>query len=83
LHDIVESAGLIREHLQGRSLEEFARSALVRDAVERRFAIVGEALTRALQLDRSLSARVTDAAQIVAFRNHLVHGHVDVDPQIV
>jgi uncharacterized protein with HEPN domain len=81
--DILDAASTIREHVGKMSFAEFERSVLVQDAVERRFAIIGEALNRAVQLDGSLAERISDVRQIVAFRNRLIHVYSDIDPQIV
>lgn len=51
LQDILEGARVIREHIGGCSYEQYSASVLMQDAVERRFAIIGEALSRAVKLD--------------------------------
>ena len=63
-----------------RGLDEAAYSAneMAQSAVERKFEIIGEALNQLAKLDASLAARVPDLAQIVAFRNQLIHGYATV-----
>ena len=52
-------------------------------AVERKFEIVGEALNQLAKLDPTLSARIPDLPQIVAFRNQLIHGYAAVSARTV
>ena len=56
---------------------------MLRSAVERTSEIIGEALNRALALEPSLAARVTDTRSIIAFRNVLVHGYATVADETV
>ena len=48
-------------------------------AVERKFEIIGEALNQLAKLDTSIAARIPNLAQIVAFRNQLIHGYATVN----
>ncbi len=47
--------------------------------MERHFEIIGEALNRLAKLDPDTAGRITDAAQIIAFRNVLIHGYDAID----
>jgi uncharacterized protein with HEPN domain len=48
-------------------------------AVERKFEIIGEALSQLAKSDAALAARIPDLPQIVAFRNQLIHGYATVN----
>jgi uncharacterized protein with HEPN domain len=52
---------------------------LLRQAVERNFEIIGEAVSRSARSDAQTAAHIGDHPQIIAFRNVLIHGHDLVD----
>ncbi len=56
---------------------------MLRAAVERNFEIIGEALGQALKFFPRIAGRVTNEQQIVAFRNHLIHGYATVSHALV
>jgi uncharacterized protein with HEPN domain len=56
---------------------------MVRDEVERRFGIMGEALNRAVDLDPELEDRIPELREIVGLRNRLIHGYDAVDDRII
>jgi uncharacterized protein with HEPN domain len=51
--------------------------------VERKFEVIGEALNQLARVDSTLTERIPDVAQIVAFRNQLIHGYAKVNPVTV
>ncbi len=53
------------------------------DAVERRFAVIGEALNRLKRDAPEVHARISDTGPINAFRNILVHVYDMIDHGIV
>lgn len=61
----------------------FVGSELVQAAVERKFEVIGEALSQLAKLDTVLANRIPDQPQIVAFRNQLIHGYATVNPGTV
>jgi len=69
LLDIEQACSAIVEFTAGKTLAVYLADAMLRSAVERKFEIIGEALNRALALEPSLAARVTDTRSIIAFRN--------------
>jgi len=56
---------------------------LLRSAVERQLAIVGEALTQLRRIDAATADAIADLPRIVGFRNILDHGYASVDIRIV
>ena len=75
LHDIQEAGERIREFTKGMSVEDYCGSELVKAAVERKFAIIGEALARLREDYPEVLNRIPDAQKIIGFRNVLVHGY--------
>lgn len=63
------------------NFEHFRESALIRAAVERKIAIIGEAMNKALQLDENLS--ISNARRIVNTRNKIIHGYDEVDEVLI
>ncbi len=56
---------------------------MLRLAVERAFAIIGEALAQLTRVDAVIAVQITECRSIVAFRNILVHAYAQVDDRIV
>ncbi len=83
LFDIVEGCRLIEEFVAGIDFDEYSRSVMIRSAVERQFINIGEALNRIKQADAEIFQKVSDASQIIGFRNVLVHGYDVVSDQLV
>jgi uncharacterized protein with HEPN domain len=59
--------------------ETYEASELVHSAVERKFEIIGEALSLLAKADPDLAARISGFRQVIAFRNLLIHGYASVD----
>ena len=57
----------------------YENNAMAQAAVERKFEVIGEALSQLSKLDAELAARIPDLPQIVAFRNQLIHGYATVN----
>lgn len=57
----------------------YAGSEMAQAAVERKFEIMGEALNQLFKMDALLAARIPDFAQVIAFRNQLIHGYANVN----
>jgi uncharacterized protein with HEPN domain len=83
LKDVRAAAELIAQFTAGRALPDYSTDALMRSAVERQFIIVGEAVAQLERLDPATAAPITNHAQVIAFRNILVHGYSAIDDQIV
>ena len=83
LEDIRDAAAFIREVAKGKSLTDYGADRLLRQAIERNFEIIGEAIKRLAQHDAETAARIDDYRQIIAFRNVLIHGYDLVDHPLV
>jgi uncharacterized protein with HEPN domain len=80
---MAEACALIDSFTAGKAFEDYEGDPLLRSAVERQFEIVGEALSRMLQLAPELLPHITDARRIIAFRNRLSHGYASVANEVV
>ena len=56
---------------------------MIRSAVERQFAIIGEAINQMSRVDPETTATIREYQHIIAFRNILVHGYAQVDDRAV
>ena len=83
LHDIQEAGGHIRAFTKGMSVEGYCKNELVKAAVERKFAVIGEALVRLREDYPSLLEQLSDTEKIIGFRNVLVHGYDIIDDSTV
>jgi uncharacterized protein with HEPN domain len=79
LEDIHVAASFISNATRGKSLSDYKSDQMLRFAVERNFEIIGEAVARLVRHDPSLKDRIVDYAQIISFRNTLIHGYDMVD----
>lgn len=69
--------------MRGKTPDDYRRERLLRQAVERNFEIIGEAMNRLTQHDPDTAARISKHRQIVDFRNVLIHGYDLIDHRIV
>lgn len=79
LWDVRESALAIQSFTKGMDAAAYEANQMAQAAVERKFEIIGEALNQLSKLDAAMAARIPDLAQIVAFRNQLIHGYATVN----
>lgn len=83
LQDIVDSAALIMGYVSGLTFESYLEDVKARDAVERRFAVIGEALNRLKRDAPEIHAKIDHTAEIAAFRNIIIHVYDQLDHLIV
>lgn len=79
LWDALSAAEAIQGFVQCRDAGLYAADELLHSAVERKFEIIGEALGQLARVDAELATHVPRLAQIVAFRNVLIHGYAVVN----
>jgi len=56
---------------------------LLRSAVERQLSIIGEAANQSLRHFPEVKHQISDLQKIIAFRNRLIHGYVEISDEIV
>lgn len=78
LWDVQAAADAIERFTAGLDAQTYAATELVHAAVERKFEVIGEALSQLAKLDPALAARIPDLREIIAFRNVLIHGYAAV-----
>ncbi|MGH7485556.1 MAG: HepT-like ribonuclease domain-containing protein [Burkholderiales bacterium] len=83
LFDIRLAADSIAAFCSGKSFEDYRRDEMLKAAVERKFAVVGEALSKLANADPATAARIPEHRRIIAFRNIIIHGYANVDDKIV
>lgn len=83
LEDIRDAASFVLEVAGGKTLEDYSGNRLLRQAIERNFEIIGEAIGRLVRNDPKTARRVSEHERIVAFRNVLIHGYDLVDDELV
>ncbi|MBI1776749.1 MAG: DUF86 domain-containing protein [Proteobacteria bacterium] len=79
LWDARESAELILTFTRERTLEHYLADPMLRAAVERQFEIIGEALNQLAKVAPAIAQRIPDIADIVAFRNRLIHAYITIN----
>jgi uncharacterized protein with HEPN domain len=78
IQDILDSIKMIEFHLtEIKTFTDYASNFTVIDAVERRLAIIGEALWKASKLNEKIL--VTDQNKIIGLRHILVHDYDLID----
>ena len=83
LDDMRRAAALLSEFTTTKTLTDYEADAMLRAAVERQFAIIGEAMTQLARIDATTAARIDGYQRVIAFRNVLIHGYADVDARLV
>ncbi len=83
LFDIKQACDEIKEFIQDMSFEEYSRNSMVKAAVERKFLVIGEAMTRLKREHPEIIDKITDHEKIIGFRNVLVHGYDIIDDATV
>jgi len=83
LYDMQQACRLLATFLAGKTFDEYSADVLLRSAVERQLTILGEAINRLVKIEPGAAAAITDARQIIAFRNILVHGYDVVRNEVV
>jgi uncharacterized protein with HEPN domain len=83
LEDIRDAASFVLSITEGKTLNDYSEDRLLRQAIERNFEIIGEAVGRLARNDPATAARLSEHERIIAFRNILIHGYDLVDDELV
>ena len=79
LWDSQAAADAIERFVAGPDVQTYAASEVVHTAVERKFEVIGEALSQLARLDPALASRIPNLREIIAFRNVLIHGYAAIE----
>lgn len=78
LEDIKNCIGNIEEDLgRERKFENYTKNRTIKQATERNFEIIGEAVNKILKLDTNVN--ISAARRIVGLRNRLIHAYDAID----
>ena len=81
--DATEAARRALKFTRGKSFADYQADDMLRAAVERQLAILGEALSRLRQIEPTLAGRITDLNRAVGLRNVLVHAYAEIDDALI
>ncbi len=73
LTHIIQSIDRISEYIAGSVFADYQRETMMRDAIERRVLIIGEAINRLYAIDRRLTEQINDYVATIDTRNDLAH----------
>ncbi|MCC7476729.1 MAG: DUF86 domain-containing protein [Pirellulales bacterium] len=83
LEDACDAAAFVGTSVHGKRFDAYRADRLLRQAVERNFEIIGEAVGRVVKLSPEIATRISNYQQIVSFRNLLIHGYDLIDDALV
>lgn len=83
LYDIQYSALAVKKFVHNHSLETYSSDDLLRSAVERKFEIMGEALSKIKKENPVCLEKIRCHRDVISFRNILIHGYDSIDNRIV
>jgi uncharacterized protein with HEPN domain len=83
LLDVLTACRAIERFAAGRSFAEYQKDEQFRSATERKFEIIGEALSRLAWKAPDVIERISGVLAIIAFRNRITHGYDAIDDLVV
>ena len=83
LDDIATAGAYIVQFSASSSFADYERNRMMRQAIERNFTIIGEALSRLERIDPQTAGRISRNREVIGFRHRLVHGYDDIDNEQV
>jgi uncharacterized protein with HEPN domain len=79
LESILEAIQFISEDTAGLTFDTFVHDRRMRQLVEHKLVVIGEAANRLRRRHPTVAARIADMHQIVGLRNTVIHGYDLVD----
>jgi uncharacterized protein with HEPN domain len=64
-----------------KTLNDYSSNLMLKKAVERELEIIGEALSNALKMEKSIA--ISNARKIVNTRNKIIHGYDEVEDAMI
>jgi len=83
LLDALDAIASINSFIGSLSLEDFLANEMVQAAVLFKLGVIGEALSKAAELDDSLRKAIPDLGTIIGMRNPIVHAYDQIDFEIL
>ena len=83
LFDVLGAGKDIQAFVSGLAEAEYRQNRMVQAAVERKFEVIGERLSRLRHLDEGLLAAIPEHRRIIGFRNVIIHGYDTIDPALI
>lgn len=83
LLDVLTACQAIERFAAGRNFAEYQKDEQFRSATERKFEIVGEALSRLARKAPDVIEQISEVPAIIAFRNRITHGYDAIDDLVV
>jgi uncharacterized protein with HEPN domain len=83
LWEVQQAAERIMRLTADRTYDDYLSDEMLSAAVERQFQIIGEPLVSLRRIASETAALIPDVAQMIGFRNALVHDYGDVDSKEV
>lgn len=78
LFDILTAIENIENYIgEEKRFEEYESNPMLQDAVERNLEIIGEAVSKILQIQPEI--QITDSRRIVDARNKIIHGYDEIE----
>jgi uncharacterized protein with HEPN domain len=75
LFDIKQSCEKIENFVKDIDFEKYCSDSLIKAGVERKFLVIGEALTRLRREFPEIINEISDYQKVIGLRNVLVHGY--------
>ncbi len=83
LWGVADAAEKIQQFLSGKTISDYLKDELLRSAVARKLAIIGEALANLLHAFPDYRDRVSFVTEIIGLRNRIVHGYETVKNDLI
>jgi uncharacterized protein with HEPN domain len=83
LFDLRTACEAIQTFAAGKDLASYQSDDQLRSAIERKFEIIGEALSRLGRQAPEVVRSISDVPAIIAFRNRITHGYDAIDDLVV